>query len=112
MCPETYSLILLAGITNPDKAGIVSALCSRIGCNKEDGQVIVDMILGTIKGKIEQGEMVKLSGFGNLSVHSKRSRVGQNPKTGEAVEVTARRVLTLKPSIILRDRVKDEAGNG
>lgn len=94
-----------------NKAGIVSALYSQ-GYSKKDAQMIVEAILETIRTKLEQGETVKLSGFGNFSVHSKHSRVGRNPRTGETVEITARKVLTFKPSIRLRERVRDGAGNG
>lgn len=92
------------------KAGIISILCAKVGCTKEKGQVIVEAVFETIKTKLEKGETVKLSGFGNFVVRSKRSRAGRNPKTGEVVEITARRVLTFKPSAILRDRVRTEEG--
>ena len=92
--------------TTLDKAGIVHALYSRLGCSRKEAQDAVEVILETIKEKLEQGEDVRLSGFGKFVVRSKRSRVGRNPKTGDTVEITARRVLTFKPSAILREKVK------
>lgn len=91
-----------------DKAGIVSAVCSQVGCTNKKGQVIVETVFETIKGQLELGKSVKLSGFGNFVVRSKRARVGRNPKTGETMEITARRVLTFKPGTILRDRLRYE----
>lgn len=96
--------------TTLDKAGIVSDLYSKLGRSKKEAQAIVGVLFETIKEKLEQGEDVKLSGFGNFVVRSKRSRVGRNPKTGDTVEITARRVLTFKPSAILRERVRDKKG--
>ena len=80
-------------------------LCSQLGYQRKEGQEIVEAILETIKTQLEQGEAVKLSGFGNFAIRSKHSRAGRNPKTGEEVEITARKVLTFKPSATLRDRV-------
>ena len=91
--------------TTITKADIVSALLSKLGCRRENAQEIFEAILETIKTELEKGKTVKLSGFGNFDVLSKRSRLGRNPKTGEAIEITERRVLTFKPSISLRDRV-------
>lgn len=90
-----------------DKAGIVSALYSKLGYSKKEAREIVEAVLETIKTTLEQGEDVRLSGFGKFVIRSKRSRVGRNPKTGEAVEITARRVLTFKPSTILQERVRN-----
>lgn len=81
------------------------ALYSKLSYSRKDAQVIVETIFETIKSKLEEGEDVKLSGFGNFSIRSKRSRVGRNPKTGEIVEITARKVLTFKPSQGLKVRV-------
>lgn len=91
--------------TTLNKAGIISALHSKLGCSKEEAQNIFDAIFETIKSTLEKGETVKLPGFGRFDVRSKRSRVGRNPKTGETIEVTARRVLTFKPSVLLRERL-------
>ncbi len=98
--------------TTLDKAGIVDALYSELHLSKKDAQVIIETILDTIKSKLEDGENVNLSGFGKFSVRSKRSRVGRNPKTGETVEITARNVLTFKPSQTLKDRVEMGAKTG
>ena len=95
-----------------DKAGIVAVLCSQLGYQKKEGQMIVEAILETIKTQLEQGEAVKLSGFGNFTIRSKRSRPGRNPKSGDKIEITARKVLTFKPSQSLKDRIEVGAKKG
>jgi integration host factor subunit alpha len=62
--------------------------------------------LSSGKSELARGNTVKLPGFGNFAIRSKNARMGRNPKTGEKVEVTARNVLSFKPSSILRDRVQ------
>ncbi len=92
--------------TTLDKSGIVAELYSKLSYSKKDAQVIVEAILEDIKSKLENGEDVKLSGFGNFCVRSKRSRPGRNPINGESVEITARKVLTFQPSKRLKERVE------
>lgn len=92
--------------TTLDKAGIVSALYSKHGYSRKEAYDIVEVILETVKEKLAEGEAVRLSGFGKFVVRNKRSRVGRNPKTGDIVEITARRVLTFKPSAILQEKVR------
>ena len=61
------------------------------------------MVFETMKETLEQGEKIKISGFGNFEVRDKRARVGRNPQTGEVIEISARRVLTFKPSQVLKN---------
>ncbi len=91
------------------KADIVDVLCSKLEHPRKETQEIIETMFEMIKAELAKGESIKLPGFGNFVVRSKRSRVGRNPKTGEEMEITARQVLTFKPSTILRNRV--QSGN-
>jgi integration host factor subunit alpha len=84
------------------KADLVEAIHTRVGFSKKESADIVEMVFDTIKETLEKGEKIKISGFGNFEVRDKRSRVGRNPQTGEVIEISARRVLTFKPSQVLR----------
>ncbi len=75
------------------------------GLSKREAAHVVDTVFETIKEALERGENVKLSGFGNFMVRSKNPRPGRNPKTGESIEIAARRVLTFKPSHLLKKQL-------
>ena len=85
------------------KAEIVDSLNEKIGFSKKDSIDIVESIFETIKQTLEQGESVKISGFGKFEVRSKRDRRGRNPQTGEEIQISARRVLVFKPSLLLKN---------
>ncbi|MBF0421264.1 MAG: integration host factor subunit alpha, partial [Magnetococcales bacterium] len=87
------------------KAAIVEQIYKNLSITHDNAQVLVESVLETIKITLEQGEIVKLPGFGNFNVRKKQIRRGRNPKTGEEVEISARTVLAFHPSNILRDRV-------
>jgi integration host factor subunit alpha len=87
------------------KAEIVDVLFSKLDVPRKEVQSIVEAFFELIKSELEQGNSIKLPGFGNFNVRNKNSRVGRNPKTGEEMEITARNVLSFKPSTILRERV-------
>jgi integration host factor subunit alpha len=87
------------------KADIVEALYSKVGFSKKEAADLVELVFDTIKGTLAQGQKIKISGFGNFVVREKRSRVGRNPQTGESIEISARRVLTFRPSQVLRAEV-------
>ncbi|MBF0097465.1 MAG: integration host factor subunit alpha [Magnetococcales bacterium] len=89
------------------KADIVEAVYREIGVAKKEAASIVDTVFEAIRTKLENGESVKISRFGNFNIRNKVPRRGRNPKTGEEIEITARKVLTFKPSQILRERVRD-----
>ncbi len=74
------------------KADIVDVLYSKLEYPRKETQEIIETMFEMIKVELEKGESIKLPGFGNFVVRSKRSRVGRNPKTGEEMEITARRV--------------------
>ena len=84
------------------KADLIDAVHDKVGFSKKEATDIVEMVFDTIKETLENGEKIKISGFGNFEIRSKRSRVGRNPQTGEVIEISARRVLTFKPSQVLK----------
>jgi len=70
------------------------------------------MVFDTLKDTLERGEKIKLSGFGNFVVREKKSRVGRNPQTGQEIEISARRVLTFRPSQVLKNALNKGNGEG
>jgi integration host factor subunit alpha len=89
------------------KADIVERIYKEAGFSKKEASDLVDLVFKVIKDTLSRGEKVKISGFGNFSIRDKSTRVGRNPQTGEAMNITARRVLTFKPSQILKEDVTD-----
>ncbi len=89
------------------KADIVETIYEKVGLSKRESARIVDMIFDIIKGELENGENVKLSGFGSFAVRDKNSRRGRNPQTGEEITISARRVLSFKPSNVLRKNINE-----
>ena len=79
------------------KGDLVDQLIEEFGVHKRDANDLVDLFFEEIRSGLERGHFVKLSGFGNFELKDKASRPGRNPKTGERVLVTARRVVTFKP---------------
>ena len=85
------------------KADIVEGVYERLGgFSKKEAASIVETALEVMKDALGDGEKVKISGFGSFTVRWKRQRKGRNPKTGQALEITSRKVLTFKPSPVLR----------
>ncbi len=84
------------------KADIVETIYEKIGFSKKESADIVELVFDTIKETLEKGEKIKISGFGNFVVRAKRPRIGRNPQTGEEIEISARRVLTFRPSQVLK----------
>lgn len=100
------------------KADIVERVYKEAGFSKKEAADLVDLVFKVIKDTLARGEKVKISGFGNFSIRDKSTRIGRNPQTGEAMEISARRVLTFKPSQVLKEDVTaryshrlDEKGN-
>lgn len=87
------------------RADLAEAVYQRVGLSRTESAALVEMVLAEISDVIVQGETVKLSSFGSFVVRAKGERVGRNPKTGVEVPITPRRVLSFKPSNILRARV-------
>ncbi len=88
------------------KFDIVNSLNDEIGLNKREAKELVDSFFDNIKKLLSKGQEVKLSGFGNFQLKNKSSRPGRNPRTGEDVEITARRVVTFKSGQKLKESVK------
>ena len=84
------------------KADIIEAIYQKVGYSKKEAADLVELIFDTIKDTLAKGEKIKISGFGNFMVRDKKARTGRNPQTGEAIQISARRVLTFKPSQVLR----------
>ena len=87
------------------KADLANTLFEQLGLNKREAKEFVELFFEKIRESLENGESVKLSGFGGFSVRDKKSRPGRNPKTGEDVSVTPRRVVTYKASQKVKDRI-------
>jgi len=88
------------------KSDIVEDLNNEIGLNKREAKELVDMFFNDIKNLLSEGHEVKLSGFGNFQLRNKSARPGRNPRTGEDVEVSARKVVTFKSGQKLKESVK------
>ena len=84
------------------KADIVERIYDRVGFSKKEAAEVVESIFEVIKVQLEKGEKVKISGFGNFVINEKRPRKGRNPQTGEEIIISGRRVLTFKPSQVLK----------
>jgi integration host factor subunit alpha len=84
------------------KADIIGRIYEKVGLSKKEATDVVEVTFEIIKGCLERGEKVKISGFGNFVVNSKRPRRGRNPQTGEEIVIVGRKVLTFKPSQILK----------
>ena len=85
------------------KADIIENVYEKVGgFSKKEAAEIVETVFDTIKETLERGEKIKISGFGNFVVRDKNARVGRNPQTGEEITISARRVLTFKPSQVLK----------
>lgn len=89
------------------KADIVERVYKDAGVSKKEAQDLVDLVFNVIKDTLSKGEKVKISGFGNFSIRDKATRVGRNPQTGASMNISARRVLTFKPSQILKEDVTE-----
>ena len=90
------------------RADLAEAIYQNIGLSRNESADIVSTILEEITSNLIEGETVKISSFGSFSVRSKNMRIGRNPKTGQEVPITPRRVLSFRPSHILRDKVNAE----
>ena len=87
------------------RADLTESVYRNIGLSRNESSDLVESVLEEICSCLEEGEEVKLSSFGTFSVQAKRRRVGRNPKTGVEAVITPRRVLSFRPSHILKDRV-------
>ncbi|PHM29147.1 integration host factor subunit alpha [Xenorhabdus budapestensis] len=88
------------------KAEMSENLFEKLGISKRDAKDLVEMFFEEVRRSLENGEQVKLSGFGNFDLRDKNQRPGRNPKTGEDIPITARRVVTFRPGQKLKSRVE------
>ena len=89
------------------KADIANEVYEKIGIPKKDASDILELMLDSIKAVLQKGETVKIAGFGNFVVRHKRARKGRNPKTGEEIGITPRKVVTFRPSQVFKRYVND-----
>jgi len=92
------------------KADLAEMLFEELGLNKREAKEIVEMFYSEICTALEGNDQVKLSGFGNFELRDKKSRPGRNPKTGEEIPISARRVVTFKSGQKLKALVENDAG--
>lgn len=92
------------------KADLAESLFDDVGLNKREAKEFVDSFFDEIRKTLARGEQVKLSGFGNFDLRAKSQRPGRNPKTGQEIPISARRVVTFRPGQKLRARVDVDAG--
>lgn len=93
------------------KADMAERLYEELGLNKREAKELVELFFEEVRGALESGDQVKLSGFGNFDIRNKNERPGRNPKTGEEIPITARRVVTFRPGQKLKARVEAYAGS-
>jgi|SRR5512143_656481 integration host factor subunit alpha len=92
------------------KATIAEKLFEELGLNKREAKELVELFFEEVRNALEEGHQIKLSGFGNFDLRDKSQRPGRNPKTGEEIPITARRVVTFRPGQKLKARVEAYAG--
>ena len=93
------------------KADMAERLFDDLGLNKREAKELVEAFFEEVRGSLEVGRQVKLSGFGNFDLRDKNQRPGRNPKTGEEIPISARRVVTFRPGQKLKARVEAYAGS-
>lgn len=92
------------------KAQLADRLFEELGLNKREAKEVVELFFEEVRSALERNDQVKLSGFGNFDLRDKSERPGRNPKTGEEIPITARRVVTFRPGQKLKARVEAYAG--
>ncbi|AGH95705.1 integration host factor subunit alpha [Pseudobdellovibrio exovorus] len=96
------------GNSTVTKADIVEKVYETIGFSKKEASELVEVVFQELKKTLQNGEKVKISGFGNFVVRGKSERIGRNPQTGEQIKISARRVLTFRPSQVLKAMLNGE----
>ncbi len=90
------------------KADMVEKIYEKVGFSKKESAELVEAVFDIIKSTLENGEKIKIAGFGNFVVKEKADRRGRNPQTGEEITITARRILTFKPSQVLKSTINSK----
>ena len=108
---ETTKTLGKANVSALTKAKMADQLFDELGLNKREAKEIVELFFAEVSKSLEQNIQVKLSGFGNFDLREKGERPGRNPKTGEEIPITARRVVTFRPGQKLKARVEVYTGD-
>jgi integration host factor subunit alpha len=90
------------------KADLVEKVYLKTGFSKKESSDIVEMVFDLMKSTLENGEKIKLAGFGNFVVKQKATRRGRNPQTGAEIEISSRNILTFKPSQVLKAAINGQ----
>lgn len=90
------------------KADIVERIHHQVGFLKKESAEVVESVFSILKDTLESGEKIKIAGFGNFVVKQKADRRGRNPQTGDTITINARRILTFKPSQVLKSAINSE----
>jgi integration host factor subunit alpha len=90
------------------KADIVEKIYEKVGFSKKESAELVELVFDIVKKTLEQGDKIKIAGFGNFVVKEKADRRGRNPQTGEEITISARRILTFKPSQVLKASINKQ----
>lgn len=98
-------MIIISPMTKRD---LIEKVRDINGFQRKEAEGMVESVLEIIKDTLASGEEVKIAGFGKFIVHQKHDRTGRNPQTGEPLTITARKILTFKPSIILKQELNGE----
>ena len=93
------------------RADLCEAVYRKVGLSRTESAQLVEVVLDEISNCVVRGEPVKLSSFGSFIVRNKSERIGRNPKTGEEVPISPRRVMVFKPSNVLKDKINDALVN-
>ncbi|MCX6102309.1 MAG: integration host factor subunit alpha [Proteobacteria bacterium] len=91
------------------KAELIDSVYEKVGFSKKEAADLVEIVFENMKEELCKGDSIKISGFGKFRVRAKKSRMGRNPQTGQAMEISARKVLTFTPSRILRDGINGKS---
>jgi integration host factor subunit alpha len=91
------------------KAELIDAVYEKVGFSKKEAADLVELVFESMKEELCKGVPIKISGFGKFRVRAKKARMGRNPQTGEAMVISARKVLTFTPSRILRDGINGKS---
>ena len=90
------------------KADIVEKIQEKTGFTRKDSSELLETVFSILKDTLESGEKIKVAGFGNFEVKQKKDRRGRNPQTGETISIEARRILSFKPSNVLRQAINSK----
>lgn len=94
------------------RADLAEAVFQKVGLPRNESAEIVELVLREIVSSLERGDAVKLSSFGSFGIREKGERIGRNPKTGQEVPITPRRVLVFRASNIMKQRINESLSDG